>query len=508
MLLLAFVAGTGLFAQDFDRYSYYLVSDSIYETKDYTYLERDTVDAYGFIPLTGEDQFVQITDKPVFVARYDAKQDTLIYLYAYSAVYNIDPTTGEPHYWMGNWNPSTYSKNNNLGWDKAKNQSLPYMYLWWTLENYSAPEEYYVFHIDPGMYYVLLDKESMIDDDPMILFGKMDDLKPIPVIPDFPRIDYYKRTAHTYTTGGNSSSYGAINNFWSALYYINHGSSSSGSTTKTYYTWDKYGTITSIEDPRYEAHDILKDYYHVSLYLYQYGAAAVFYQPNDAKPYGVEKAEYDSRLETYWYNLVPYEEQKNWLSPEEEPEVAKVLFWDMENNRVCLVDWQLYQDIIYCYDFESCMNQFDWFYINYNPAGCESYPFSALDVQELIVKYEKYAFDPEGAKKLREYALNKEKSYDVVRRLIDTLYLNYDASSLWVPQFTEEKVKEYIDAYETVFNDPAGAQKLREYAFGANGIGDISADGKEIFYDLSGRRITNPSKGIYIRNGKKISYVR
>lgn len=41
------------------------------------------------------------------------------------------------------------------------------------------------------------------------------------------------------------------------------------------------------------------------------------------------------------------------------------------------------------------------------------------------------------------------------------------------------------------------------------GIEDIPADdavrgGKDVYYDLNGRVVNNPTKGIYIKNGKKV----
>ena len=39
----------------------------------------------------------------------------------------------------------------------------------------------------------------------------------------------------------------------------------------------------------------------------------------------------------------------------------------------------------------------------------------------------------------------------------------------------------------------------------ADGIKDVEKDTKQnIYYDLRGRRVISPQKGIYIRNGKKV----
>ena len=51
---------------------------------------------------------------------------------------------------------------------------------------------------------------------------------------------------------------------------------------------------------------------------------------------------------------------------------------------------------------------------------------------------------------------------------------------------------------------PAGSKLslVFEDATGINQYQNIQADG--IFYDLQGRRVGNPQKGIYVRNGKKV----
>lgn len=33
---------------------------------------------------------------------------------------------------------------------------------------------------------------------------------------------------------------------------------------------------------------------------------------------------------------------------------------------------------------------------------------------------------------------------------------------------------------------------------------DVASDSRNVYYDLTGRKISNPSKGIYIVNGKKV----
>lgn len=518
LLLFAFMASTGIFAQDFDRYSFYLVSDSIYETKDYTYLERDTVDVYGTIPLTGENQFVQISDKPVLVARYDAKLDTLIYLHAYSAVYSIDPATGEPNYWMGNWNPSKYSKDNNLGWDKAKNKDFPYMYLWWTFENYSAPDEYYAFHIDPGMYRVRLDMGSMIDDDPIILFGKMDDLKPLEDTYLCPVALYYKYTKHITTTSGPSASYGAVRDFLSALYYINHGSSSP--KTETYYTWDFYWGRAFDNGTPLERGPFKGYYYWMHLdEVYKNNKAMLLCVPNHGRNIcGIKKTDnYDSRFDTNWYDLVPVDEDQywtitrgatvddiSWYCPDEEPAESMGMLLDVDNMRVCFVPASFFDKHWLAKDYDDVEFYANYFFVNYELEGNESMPLSPGEMNEMIEDYGKLYNDPAGAKKLHDYAFgNVAKGYENMRKVIDWFYLHFNPEG-WLPAMDADEIKRRIDEYAQCFNDPTGAKQLREYAFGANGIDNISADGKEILYDLSGRRDTKPSKGFYIRNGKKI----
>ncbi|MCQ2088392.1 MAG: hypothetical protein MJZ37_10085 [Bacilli bacterium] len=518
------MSAIGVQAQDTERYTYYLVSDSIFEASSYTYIERDSVDTYGFIPLTGDDQFIQITNKPVYVVCYDAVADSAFYLYAHSAAYNIDENTGEPVLWMGEWNPSSYNKANNKGWKNVKNASFPYMYLWWSMEN-SHEEKYYSFSdLVSGMYYVKLEKETMKtgynSNDAVISFFKMDDLNPITPVWNYPIIQIYEYTKHTQTSYASSSSgsgyskYGSLYNYnaFTMMYSLAHGSSSRGSSsTSTYYTWDskekKYLSKYSFMDSGY-----FEGYYTCYVEgVYEKNKAVVLYLPKDNTAYGVKKTNvYSDRFETYWYELVPYNStDRNWYCPESIPEKSMELIIDVENKRVCAVPSTFFSTYYYAKDYDDLKWYIDRYYLNYEIQGNESMPLTIGDVDLFITVYDKVYDDPEGAKELREYALgDMNKNYEMIIKFIDWFYLHYSPVGHGCPPMTEEKIKKIIDEYGEYYNDEAGAAELRKYAFGDTGVDDITIDVQDNnpYYNLQGLPVNVDQLEkfkIYIHNGKK-----
>ena len=64
-------------------------------------------------------------------------------------------------------------------------------------------------------------------------------------------------------------------------------------------------------------------------------------------------------------------------------------------------------------------------------------------------------------------------------------------------------------AYLKLENVPSGAKVIFHFDDDATtGIEDITIDGEnkgnDTFYNLNGQRVSNPQRGIYIHNGKKV----
>ena len=74
------------------------------------------------------------------------------------------------------------------------------------------------------------------------------------------------------------------------------------------------------------------------------------------------------------------------------------------------------------------------------------------------------------------------------------------------PCFGDDQAKGYCMVYVplTIEEITKGAYSTPEKG-DATGIDTIVGQGeKDVFYDLSGRRVANPEKGIYVVNGKKV----
>ena len=74
------------------------------------------------------------------------------------------------------------------------------------------------------------------------------------------------------------------------------------------------------------------------------------------------------------------------------------------------------------------------------------------------------------------------------------------------PCFVDDQAKGYCMVYVplTIEEITKGAYSTPEKG-DATGIDTIVGQGeKAAFYDLSGRRVANPEKGIYVVNGKKV----
>lgn len=524
---LLFMSVTGIQAQISERYTYYLVSDSIFEASDHTYLNRDTVDVYGFIPLTGDDQFIQITNKQFYVACYDAVTDSSFYLYAASVAFHIDETTGESIAYMGEWNPSEYNQSRNKGWKNVKNQDFSYYYLWWSMENLREETAYSFSGLETGMYYVKLEKEMMKTgsnpNDAVVLFAKMSDLNPLTSTYDYPIVGLYKYTEHTSTSYASSSSgtgysrYGSLYNYnaFTMMYDLSHGSSSSSSSTSsTYYSWDYYVKM------KMGSYDYLKTGVFKGMYLwtslkgvYKNNQALVLYMPNDNTPYGMKKSDVcDDRFDTYWYDLVPYSStERNWYCPETEPEEDMYMLIDVDNKRVYVISKAMYDDCWLTRDYDEVKFYMDYFYLNYEIEGNESFLMTPSLINEWIEKYGKLYADPDGAQELRDYMLNgAEKYYQNIMKTIDWLYLNYDDPThiCGLPELTADDINEYIDEYAKYYNDEEGAKALRKYAFGDTDVNDVTVDDEleeGAYYTLQGIKVNHTKKGcIYIRNGKKV----
>lgn len=522
LLFSLFLSAIGVQAQTKDRFSYFLASDSIYEAADHTYLERDTIDKYGFILLTGEDQFIQITNKPVCVICYDAVADTAFYLYALSVAYNVDETTGEREVLMGEWNPSTSNLAHNRGWKNVKNAQFPYMYLWWSVEN-QHEEKYYSFSdLVSGMYYVKLEKENMgTSDNPsnaLIFFAKMDDLNPLPKEIDYPRVEYYKYTKHTSSSsyGSGYSKYGSLYNYnaFTMMYGLAHGGSSrSSSSTSTYYTWDHYCGmgISKLERLRTGPFNGLYPWMHLDN-VYKDNQAIVLYMPNDNTSYGVKKSsDFDNRFDAYWYDLVPFSiTEKNFYCPESQPTEEMIMLIDVEKKRMCVIPLSYYKKHWLSWDYETLMLYINLYYVNYEIEGNEGMPMTPEEVKTEIDLYEKLYADHDGAEKAREYAFGDAKMmYDKTLQIIDWFYLHYNEDGHgWLPPMTEEEIKKIIDEYGKYYNDEAGAAELRKYAFGDAGVDDITIDVQDNnpYYNLQGLPVNVDQLEkfkIYIHNGKK-----
>jgi hypothetical protein len=50
---------------------------------------------------------------------------------------------------------------------------------------------------------------------------------------------------------------------------------------------------------------------------------------------------------------------------------------------------------------------------------------------------------------------------------------------------------------------PSSAPVFMAFDNGTTGIKLVQAEGDDSYYDLNGRKVLNPKKGIYIHNGKK-----
>lgn len=76
--------------------------------------------------------------------------------------------------------------------------------------------------------------------------------------------------------------------------------------------------------------------------------------------------------------------------------------------------------------------------------------------------------------------------------------------------------KAYLQVSENAAKDPSSAALARSFVFGSGnettGIDGITIMGTDVqrhgtiegIFDLQGRKISNPTKGIYIKNNKKV----
>ena len=73
------------------------------------------------------------------------------------------------------------------------------------------------------------------------------------------------------------------------------------------------------------------------------------------------------------------------------------------------------------------------------------------------------------------------------------------------PQLSSWSKKRLAFDLEDIAESEDGIISFNAVSFDSNGVGTVEAAGQDgIYYDLTGRRVENPGKGIYIRNGKKI----
>ncbi len=116
-----------------------------------------------------------------------------------------------------------------------------------------------------------------------------------------------------------------------------------------------------------------------------------------------------------------------------------------------------------------------------------------------------------------DYSNNKLKgTFDTPKTSVagdEPYVLNVRNGELWFNRLTPGKTLEANKAYlpNAVFAQGTGSTRV--YFFFednvANGIEvhvatDIGSNNDETYYDLTGRRVSNPQTGVYIQNGKKM----
>ena len=327
----------------------YLISDSIFEPTrfdrtEYTKpngekismcaYERKMVDDDGMILLTGQYQYIQITNEPFALLQYDDETGDFFYYYAYDWYYETeyDPVTGtyvptpDAEYWTGEWYPwgsqIEYDMCHDADGKKidswacpavGKLTNQPWHCLWWTGECYTE-KPYYYFSVDPGIYIVNISADEH-GIGPVLIMYKIWDLEPIP-------LDFIPHLS-TYTTTTESD----VNvNVWYTYYTITGGSSKTKIKHLIDYVLDGTQVFTAGEYAgcRYIK---LADWWGFS----EYGQ---FFYPGDgaySERYFIEES-YPSLGQ--WYKLSPDYDCSLRFDTMSYPDDGVWLIWDLDGKRV------------------------------------------------------------------------------------------------------------------------------------------------------------------------------
>ena len=323
----------------------YLISDSIFEptrfketmyTKpngDNIYMygyERKMVDDDGMVLLTGQYQYMQITNEPFALLQYDDETGEFFYYYAYDWYYEtvLDPETNtyvpapDATYWYGQWMPwgsqvqqeMCYDAdgNNVDSWWYLNQTEQPWHCLWWTF-NCCTEKPYYYFSVDPGLYIVSISADEH-GIGPVLLMYKICDLDPIPInfLPHF----------SIYDTSTESN----VNvNVWYTYYTITGGKDKTKTSVVNQYAFD--GTNV------FPAGEYAGCQYAELRYNWKYSMWGRFFYPSD----GWDGIEYYlenpwPQLDT-WYNLSKDEYYQE-VKFSDYPDGGVWLIWDLDGKRV------------------------------------------------------------------------------------------------------------------------------------------------------------------------------
>lgn len=352
------------------KIEYYLLSDSIFEPTDYhkteytkpngekvsmSAYERFMADEDGLILLTGEWQYIQITDKPFYVLKYNTETDECNFLYAYDTYYDLkydaSTDTYSREYWYGTYNPrgsrlaqimhGNCSLRDYSCWELwGSHKTQPWEALWFTEENYND-EIYYCFNMSQGLYAICA---VFTDDNSDIVLQtyRIDDL----LMPEcrYPFLRIYQ--------GQTETSSNISVNTWYTYYTI-----TGGNITNTYLKMtEKYTRMMEGKNIipngeyagcQYECFSTWPSNYYVSFTYPHYSTSY-----NSGYGYKIEGVESKSKIETdKWYELQILNSTGGGYGTcyygVNAPSGSKLwLIWDIDGKRVKVVHDADFQKIL------------------------------------------------------------------------------------------------------------------------------------------------------------------